>query len=196
MAQFDIAYSKTGKHEGGYSFRATDRGGETYRGISRKFHSEWKGWAIIDRYKDKPSFPALLDTDELLQNEVRDFYMQGFWNILRLNEITDQDIANELYDTGVNCGNYQAIKFLQRSLNLLNNKQKLYPDITVDGFIGVKTLEAVSKVSSDVSLKDALVICLNGFQFYHYASLADADKSQEEYFKGWILKRVNLSADV
>ncbi len=48
MANFTQAYNLTSAHEGGYVNDAIDRGGETYRGISRVYHSSWKGWSNID----------------------------------------------------------------------------------------------------------------------------------------------------
>ena len=36
------------KHEGGYVFDPDDSGGETYKGVARKFHSKWEGWSKID----------------------------------------------------------------------------------------------------------------------------------------------------
>lgn len=37
------------KHEGGYVNDPDDKGGETYKGIARKFNPDWKGWKIIDK---------------------------------------------------------------------------------------------------------------------------------------------------
>ena len=45
MANFTQAYNLTSAHEGGYVNDALDRGGETYRGISRVYHSSWNGWS-------------------------------------------------------------------------------------------------------------------------------------------------------
>lgn len=39
------------KHEGGYANHPADKGGETYRGITRKHNPEWSGWKYIDEVK-------------------------------------------------------------------------------------------------------------------------------------------------
>ena len=39
------------EHEGGYVDDRDDRGGETYRGISRNNFPDWKGWKKIDGFK-------------------------------------------------------------------------------------------------------------------------------------------------
>ncbi len=38
-------------HEGGYANHPADKGGETYRGISRKANPNWEGWKYIDDVK-------------------------------------------------------------------------------------------------------------------------------------------------
>ena len=45
------AIKKTLKYEGGYVNDKDDRGGETYRGVSRRYHPNWSGWKIVDEYK-------------------------------------------------------------------------------------------------------------------------------------------------
>ena len=60
MAEFKISLQKTLAHEGEYVNDPVDSGKETYRGISRTNHGDWKGWSIIDQYKVKPNFPFSL----------------------------------------------------------------------------------------------------------------------------------------
>lgn len=51
MANFKIALDKVLSREGGYINDPDDKGGETYKGISRKYNPDWKGWRIIDNTK-------------------------------------------------------------------------------------------------------------------------------------------------
>ena len=53
MANFEDAYKKLLIKEGGYVHDSDDSGGETYRGISRRYNPTWEGWDIIDTYKRK-----------------------------------------------------------------------------------------------------------------------------------------------
>ena len=51
MATFEDAYKKVVKVEGSYVCDSDDSGGETYKGISRRYNPKWEGWPIIDNYK-------------------------------------------------------------------------------------------------------------------------------------------------
>ena len=112
MADFNKAFDKTSMHEGGYVYDPDDAGGETYRGISRKYNPQWIGWETID--KTRPNIP-----NNELDPLVRQFYKVGYWDINKLDNFP-QSVANEMFDTGVNMGTGRAAKFLQKSLNYLN----------------------------------------------------------------------------
>ena len=51
MADFKEAFELTLAHEGGYVKDPDDRGGETYKGIARRYNPGWSGWARIDKAK-------------------------------------------------------------------------------------------------------------------------------------------------
>ncbi len=104
MANFEKAHAIVMAHEGGYANDPHDNGGETYKGIARKKHPFWPGWKLIDLYKSQINFPGMLDRDEVLQQLVLSFYKTFFWDVLKLDKITDEAIAAELYDTAVNMG--------------------------------------------------------------------------------------------
>lgn len=179
MASFDIAFGITCKFEGGYTNNPTDKGGETYQGISRRFFPSWSGWPIVDKIKDqaKPNWSQL----DLL---VKEFYRQEFWKKVSGDSITSQAIANELFDTAVNMSQKTAVLFLQQSLNVLNKRGSLYPDLTEDGVVGVGTLKAVS-VIVDRKEEDELLLWMNNRQGNHYYESMRKDPSQETFARGW-----------
>ena len=109
MAIFEIEYNKTMSHEGGYSHDPHDAGGETYKGVARRYHIGWSGWKIIDSMKQENGFPRSLDNNKELQFKVLSFYKQNFWDRFQGDNIQDQDIAGELFDTGVNMGIKRAV---------------------------------------------------------------------------------------
>lgn len=191
MANFLKAFALTGGHEGGYANDPDDRGGETYKGIARKHFPNWRGWKIIDLYKKTArsiaALEAMLAKDASLQAAVEEFYKAEFWNRLSLDQVNDQAIANELYDTGVNCGVKVSGTFLQRTLNVLNNGAKLYADLIVDGAVGAKTIAVLNSHPRPATVLKVL----NVLQGYKYISIAEANPSQEKFMNGW-LNRVNL----
>ena len=190
MAQFSISYRKTAGHEGGYANHPSDRGGETYRGIARKRWQDWEGWLIIDRLKTESDFPNNLETDPDLGNLVVKFYHDNFWIAINGDAIQQQEIADELYDTGVNMGTGFAVKILQNSLNILNKNQQLYKDIPEDGKIDQQTLGAISAFLGTRKL-DLLVKVMNVAQGCKYLNLLQ-DPSQEAFALGWF-NRVEIT---
>lgn len=182
---FNTAFRATMRHEGGYANDPDDKGGETYMGISRKHHPKWKGWQEIDRLKNTGNKKPEIDNNKNLVPEVEEFYKKNYWDSIKLSKIASRDVAEELFDTAVNQGKTAAIKYLQRSLNVLNNNEKKYKDLEVDGKMGPKTIEA----ANSYMFPKILVKCINGLQFMRYYNLAQKDKTQEKFMLGW-LKRV------
>ena len=118
MANFEIAYSRTAKFEGGYVNDPDDNGGETYAGISRKSNPDWQGWKIVDKYKSRSDFPKCLDKDANLKKQVMDLYRDRYWNPIWGDKIKNQKVANEIYDFGVNAGVSTSIKLQQRQFKM------------------------------------------------------------------------------
>lgn len=193
MTDFDIAYNITRKIEGGWhnaqGINSADRGGETFKGIARKFWGTWSGWKIIDELKKKPGFPRTAEQDPELNQLVRNFFKLHFWDSIRLSQIKSQPVKNELFDTAVNVGTAPAVKMLQRALNYLNRDQRNWKDLDVDGKIGPQTLLTVAGLN-DVDTK-YLFNLLNILQGMHYVGILDRDRGQEVFIRGW-MERVEL----
>lgn len=114
MANFEEAYKRTCKFEGGWVNKDGDSGKETYKGISRVANPNWPGWSIVDAYKKKSNFPKNLDSDKKLQQLVKDCYKNNYWNPVWGDKIKNQKVANDIYDTAVNMGVAMSIKLSQR----------------------------------------------------------------------------------
>ncbi len=190
MANFEAAYNKTMHHEGGYVHDPDDVGGETYKGIARKYNPNWDGWEIIDYHNDDSDFPQCLNNITGLQNSVYEFYKQRYWDVNRLDDVDDQAIAEEMFDTGVNMGIGRAARFLQKSLNYLNRNGSLYDELVVDGKIGPTSLDALNIVLDDGDEK-VLLTMMNVLQGQHYMNYMDNSPSQKKYARGWF-RRVAL----
>lgn len=188
MAEFNKAFTRTMRHEGGYVDDPDDPGGETYRGVSRAFNPSWSGWDIIDKAKRAAGFPGSLSRNRALKDAVAQFYTAHYWDRVRGDAIPKQSIANELFDSGVNLGVSRAVEFLQRALNVLNRDQKLYDDLVVDGMLGRITLAALNTYLKKDSTR-LLVKMLNVLQGAYYIERMNLSPVKEKYARGWF-KRV------
>jgi len=191
MANFKNAYDKTMGHEGGYVHDPDDAGGETYKGVARRFHPGWEGWKIIDGTKQAPNFPKNLDRLATIQQMVQNFYKHHYWDPFQGDDLPSQDLGEEMFDTGVNMGIKRSVKFLQRSLNFLNRNGKLFPDMSDDGQLGPTTMMNLSiylRVDSD----ELLLKIMNTLQASHYLNYMKKSPTQEKYCRGWF-KRVQIT---
>lgn len=120
MAQFKQAFDKLIVDEGGYVNDPDDRGGETYKGIARKFHPNWEGWSSIDSIKKHhpTTFKSVLDKTPELQDKVAKFYKERFWDVFRLDDISSQKLAEQMFNHGVNAGLTSAVKLMEKVLGL------------------------------------------------------------------------------
>ena len=195
MKKFKIAYQLTTIHEGVYVNDPTDRGGETVCGIARRFWPKWAGWELIDMIKK--NFPQQEWNDRILTNPgiqgmVFEFYYVEFW-LTNNCEAFDQEIANELFDTGVNQGRVMAATYLQQSLNKLNRNQKDFPDLVTDGQLGRKTRQAYDAYMHTARFTSRnpeklikwLLKWMNYYQLRKYDLITNNDLSQEKFVPGW-----------
>lgn len=105
MADFYQAYQVTIiGNEGGYANNPSDSGGETYRGISRVYHPFWSGWSWIDQYKNDNGAISHGTVFPELESQVQQFYIDNYWSHIQGNLITDQQVANAVFDFCVQSG--------------------------------------------------------------------------------------------
>jgi lysozyme family protein len=137
MADFLTAFKLTGHAEGGYVNNPDDHGGETYAGISRKNWTNWHGWIVVDAVKKETSDIHLINKSlngaPSFQLMIQSFYKQNFWDVNKLDQINDQQIANAVYDFGVNAGVKTSAEKLQISCS-----------VNPDGIIGPLTIKTIN----------------------------------------------------
>lgn len=179
MARFTPAYKITHGNEGGYANVEGDAGGETYRGIARNFHPDWNGWPIIDQVKqEKGPLPnGYVIEDASLDNLVKDFYKQNFWDPILGDRIRNQNVANLLYDFGVNSGTGTAVTKLQMAINETGH------NIAVDGVMGPQTLSALNSSNSAV-IHDRL----KQLREEYVRDLVNQDPTQAKFLDGWLAR--------
>ena len=188
MADFLAAFNRTLILEGGFADRPSDRGGMTFMGIARKHHPDWTGWRMVDVALERGSDPDKLMGDPIVARRVKVFYRAEFWSALNLDSIEDQAVADELFDSAVNCGPARAVRWLQQAMNLLAIK----PILRVDGMLGIQTAAKTNVRIRNYGNRDLLLI-LNGKQFRHYDELVERDPTQIVNLRSW-LRRVRMEA--
>lgn len=169
------------KVEGGYCNDPHDKGGETNYGITI-------ATACANGYTGDMRTMPLSVAAEIYKKQY--YYAPRVDKIEKLSEA----IAAELFDTGVNMGVGTAGKFLQRVLNSLNNQQKLYQDLVVDGGIGDKTVAALDAwlKAKGASGEKVVANALNCLQGARYIEIAEKNPTQEVFVYGWLLQRVGI----
>lgn len=167
--------------EGDFSDDPADSGGATRFGITE---------AVARRHGYAGPMRALPP------DTARAIYRTDYWDSQQLDAIAmlSRPIAEELFDTGVNCGIGRAGEFLQSALNVLNRQGRDYADLDVDGRIGNKTVEALGAF---LALRHApgeqvLLRALNCQQGAAYIELAERREKDERFVFGWFLQRVRI----
>ena len=95
MTPFEEAFDMVMGEEGVYSFNPFDPGGETYCGISREHHPFWSGWAYLDQQKTLWNFKVRYMPK--LKSDVMAFYKEEFWDRLKCEEISNEDVFTSSY---------------------------------------------------------------------------------------------------
>lgn len=162
---FDTALARLRKNEGGWVDNPADPGGETYKGIARRFWPTWAGWTVVDGAKAQPGFPASLGADTGLQQAVRDFYRVNFWGPAGCDAVPD-GIKFDLFDTAVNSSVTTAVRLLQNAVGE-----------NVDGKLGPHTLMAVQSMDPE-----RLIARFNGWRLDY---LNDNPHLWAEFGRGW-----------
>lgn len=172
MANFQDAYTKfIIPLEGAYVNIPQDKGGETYKGIARNKFPMWEGWVYIDfekRTKFKGAEIPRGTEFPNIQYLVDKFYSQR-WDLYKLSEIKNQNLAALLFDYIIHSGATHPILVIQNIAGTIP-----------DGIIGPKTIAAINK-GNPISLFSRLLKEREKF----LAGLIAADPTQKIFETGW-----------
>lgn len=162
-------------YEGGWVNKKEDRGGETFRGVSRVKHPNNPIWPILDGMKTWPEFPACANYDAKLYVMVRDFYVAEFWNPIHGDELPEK-LAVAVFDAAIHHGPERAVKLAQIALG-----------VTVDGDVGAKTVKAAHAAGE----RGVVRFLAQRTKFLH--SIMDADPTQEVWALNWFIRMFLLA---
>jgi lysozyme family protein len=167
--------------EGGYSNHPADKGGPTRWGVTEQ---------VARAYGYKADMKAL----------PREFavgvYRQAYWLALCLDGVAQRypAVAAELFDIGVNMGTSIAGTFLQRCLNVLNNGETIYPDLTVDSRVGQLTLARLDSYRQRRGAEggDVLLEAIRSLRGHRYVEISEARRANEAFTYGWFRRMVEM----
>jgi len=167
MAEFKAAFAFVLQYEDSTcSGKVTvDAGGRTRFGIAEKFHPE-----LPEEFFSEPAEDALAEAEKIEERE--------YWDAIRLADVEDQNVANKLFDMGVNMGVRQAAIYAQRAANAVVREDARLAE---DGVIGPRTLAAVN-AADPVAYRQLLC----ELSAAHYRHLAAVNPAQAANLAGWM----------
>lgn len=177
---FTAALAFVLEHEGVYSNRPDDPGGETVCGIARRYHPEWSGWPMVDAITARGVSGGALRGEILtsapLDDAVAEFYRANYWQPVGLDELPE-GMAVCLFDSFVNGGLGSGAQWAQKSVNLLHGN----PRLVVDGRYGPASRAAVAEIAAVPSMRMPFCSGLLLFRMFHYGTRQHA----ATFINGW-----------
>jgi len=165
MADFDLAVKKILAHEGGYANVGADPGGETVFGISRRAHGDHDLFKRLDALKKSMTIPNI-EKDAMLIGMAKDIYRKHYWESLGLTYISNQAIAEQVFDMAVTAGTKKAGVLLQQALNTMDF------GLVEDGIIGTRTRSALDQAISIA--RQGIIALYQAYRMKYYLSLHHA----------------------
>lgn len=153
MAKFENCIDKVLKSEGGYVNDPDDAGGETKFGISKK------------------AYPSV-DIKNLTLDDAKAIYKKDYWDKIKGDEIADDSVAYEIFDTAVNMGTRASSKLAQTVANS-----------TPDGIIGANTLIDINNIDTELFITKFRLAKIS-----RYVSLVKKTPTNKKYLLGWITR--------
>jgi lysozyme family protein len=172
MADFEKAIPFILENEGYLSNNPDDHGKLTYRGIASAYWPNWEGWPIVNEAIANGTTSSLKSNSEL-EGMVDKFYKANFWDVNKLDQFTDQSIARNVMDFGVNSGTGRSAKTLQQILELPQ-----------DGIIGTVTLGQVNGCDFEATYN-----AYNNWRKSFYENLAQKP-GQAQFLHSWLSRLV------
>lgn len=179
----EVIRDKTGV-EGGYVDNPNDLGKATCHGITVMTAGEYNElWA-------KYNWDGTMETMPVeFAYEVYDI---GWWQKMHLDDVAvlSHELAEKMFDFGINAGRTNSVRSMQRLLNVNNRAGKLYDNIVADGYMGAKSISALRGYldSNKSDGADKIAYALGCMQLYHYVDISEKRDAEanEEFTRGWI----------
>lgn len=155
------------RREGGFTNHPADRGGPTKYGITQMTLARYLG--------RKVTVNDVQDLDRALAVEI---YRRVYYLEPRIDTLPES-VRAFLFDSAVNHGPKQAIRFLQQVCNAAG-----FGRLAVDGLMGPRTRRQAA-IAED-AMGDWLLAALAEERRMFYQQIVDHDPTQRVFLKGWM----------
>jgi lysozyme family protein len=159
-----------------YTNNPNDKGGPTKYGITQAV-------ARANGYQG--------DMQNLDETTARNIYKNVYWLQPKFDQLAliDEALAEKVLDIKVNGGN--GVTFIQRYLNTMNYMGVPFADLVADGGLGPATFGAIKAYYKQRGAlgQSTLYKSVQAQQSVRYMTLAEADKTQEQFSYGWQTQR-------
>lgn len=168
MAEAERAFDFIQEFEGGGKLHTIpgDPGGTTKWGFSQRANPD-------------------VDIENLTRGKALKLFRERYWDPLRLDEVKSQKIANEVSEFGFNAGIHTGTYVAQQAANyVLSLEPSGWPELTLDGQLGPKTLQALNAIYDAGAVHVAAWLGrFNLLQLKYYRSVDNS--LVERFFVGW-----------
>ena len=104
MADYNTSIELIFQQEGGFNKNLGDGEGMTYRGLTKKSDADWDGWSYIDNYINQNGYPNNEYVFPELEDSVKNYYKQKYWQLTQGDALLNQDIADLVFSFYINSG--------------------------------------------------------------------------------------------
>lgn len=168
MGTYDDPIGIILEHEGGYVNHVNDKGGPTNFGVTQATYSKWLGR------------PATIDEIKNMKVETaREIYETQYLTGPRIHTLPNPHPQILILDMAINHGPRNAIKMLQRTVNLAG-----FGPISVDGVMGPGTRGATERAQKAMGNYFQNAIVEERIKFYN--RIVERNSSQKVFLKGWL----------
>lgn len=196
MSDFEPAFRRTLKFEGVTLEKvAGDSGGLTFCGIARASNPAFPGWTEIDNFLKTLSIKeaaAICVKDTALMSMVKDIYRKKYWDGPGYGKIEDQDLANQVYDAGVNFGTTKFSDGPNPGTSRANKGLQGVLGLMADGMLDERTFEACNHPEPPLTVNGIVDLFLTWRRHYYQTIVAEKPQ-MEKFLKGWLNRCVKTS---
>lgn len=181
-ADFRVAYKRLIKYEGYYVNDPNDYGGETYKGISRKFNPKWLGWKYIDAIKRKTYVHPNEQFGGMIDFYAQDYYLD-IWVKEGFDQLKSQQVANYFLDFRIH-SNCLGILITRKVLLSMGEKID-----TTKYVVDQEMIDALNRVDPNKFIN---ALKLKRIQLYN--TIVWRDTTQKVFYKTWITRAKDVES--